>query len=146
MAYFLAGRCVARGCVSLCRAAKPFLVGKLITGLGAQQSSCGLSVFCFVWRRLGVRASIAAVDISDRHATPAHVYRVFPSALTPHGQILLPFAYEGQQPAVIPFEGPWTASGIVRALADQVPAAASALDFTQVCHARCFFPSISSNT
>ncbi|PFH32180.1 hypothetical protein BESB_021210 [Besnoitia besnoiti] len=84
---------------------------------------------CF--QRLGVRASVAAVDLS--HASiPPHVHRELPSALAPHGQLLLPFAFGGQQPAVTDFEGPaWNATQIVKAVAEYVPGAHDALQHTQ---------------
>ncbi|CBZ51042.1 conserved hypothetical protein [Neospora caninum Liverpool] len=80
-----------------------------------------------LFQRLGVRAQVALVDLSDP-AMPPRMHREFPPALAPHGQLLLPFAFGGQQPAVLDFAAKtWNASDIVRAVAEEVPSARAAL-------------------
>ncbi|KEP60198.1 UNVERIFIED_CONTAM: hypothetical protein HHA_288710 [Hammondia hammondi] len=82
-----------------------------------------------LFKRLGIRASVALVDLSA--GVPERMQSEFPAALAPHGQLLLPFAFGGQQAAVVDFAELWTAAEIVKAVAAEVPGAQAAMAHTQ---------------
>ncbi|KFG62594.1 putative transmembrane protein, partial [Toxoplasma gondii RUB] len=82
-----------------------------------------------LFKRLGIRASVALVDLSA--GVPERMQSELPAALAPHGQLLLPFAFGGQQAAVVDFAETWTAAEIVKAVAAEVPGAQAAMAHTQ---------------
>jgi len=83
-------------------------------------------------REAGVAVAVAALDLGAAPQPPDAFLWEYPLALTPHLQLILPRAHDGES-GVIDYDGPWTAAAIAEAARRMAGPYAPAVPPDEIC-------------